>query len=266
LRRRLVDIDVSEDGIVVGGVVVGWPVLSLWRAPTDNDDPPGEWRETTPAARWRADGLDRIVETAAGVRRRRGSITRVVNYKSGIGHPIEHRQRIEIIDGAARISESIRFDRAVRDLPRVGVAFELPVEYARLTWLGLGPGDSYPDRRAAVRFGRWGAIVGDCTVPFVRPQEYGLHLDTEWFELASPGVRLHIAGDRPLAFSTLPFSADELEAATHAHLLPRPSATHVHLDVAHRGLGTAACGPDTHHRHLVRGGTYRFTWTLTACR
>ncbi len=99
-------------------------------------------------------------------------------------------------------------------------------------------------------------------MPFVRPQEYGLHLDTEWFELASSRARLHIAGDQPLAFSALPHSVAELEAATHAHLLPASTATHVHLDVAHRGLGTAACGPDTHPRHLVAGGTYRFTWTV----
>ncbi len=255
---------ITDDGIVVEGVVVGWPTLSLWRAPTDNDDPPGEWRATTPAAGWRADGLDHIVETAADVRRRGGSVTRVVNFKTGTGHPIEHRQRIEIVDGTARITEMIRVDRALRDLPRVGVAFELPVEFDGLTWLGLGPGDSYPDRRAAGRFGQWEARIGELTVPFVRPQEYGLHVDTAWFEVASPAVTLGVAGDRPLAFSTLPHSVEELETATHAHLLPPSSATHVHLDVAHRGLGTAACGPDTHPRHLVTGGTYRFTWTMTA--
>ena len=157
----------------------------------------------------------------------------------------------------------IRVDRAFRDLPRVGVPFELPVEFDRLTWLGLGPGDSYPDRRAASSFGRWAAIVGELAVPFVRPQEYGLRLDTAWFELASPAVTLRFEGDRPLAFSALPHSVEELETATHRHLLPPSSATHVHVDVAHRGLGTAACGPDTHPRHLVSGGTHRFTWTMT---
>ena len=166
----------------------------------------------------------------------------------------------------ARISERIAIDRSIADLPRVGVQFTLPVHFDRLTWLGLGPGDSYPDRRVAARFGHWAARVGETTVPFVRPQEYGLHLDTQWFDLASPRLALRVAGDEPLAFSALPLSVAELEAATHAHLLPQPSATHVHLDVAHRGLGTAACGPDTHARHLVRGGAYRFTWTITAAR
>ena len=194
-------------------------------------------------------------------------MTRVVTLATATGRPIEHRQRVEALDGSRLlVAETITIDRALLDLPRVGVTFALPAAFDRLDWLGLGPGDSYPDRRAAVRFGRWKAEVADLVVPFVKPQEYGLHVDTEWFRLASPELALHVDGDRPLAFSALPHSTAELQSATHAHLLPPSTATHVHLDVAHRGLGTAACGPDTHRRHLVDGGTYRFTWTLTAAR
>jgi beta-galactosidase len=197
------------------------------------------------------------------VRRRSGAVTRVVGYATGEGHPIEHRQRIDVVDGSRlRITEVIAVDRSLRDLPRVGVRFSLPAEFAELTWLGLGPGDSYPDRRAAVRFGRWKATVEEQFVPFVKPQEYGLHLDTCWFELVSPRSVLGVEADAPVAFSALPHSVEELEGVTHAHLLPPSTATHVHIDVAHRGLGTAACGPDTHPRHLVRGGTSRFGWTL----
>ena len=255
---------VGDDGIAADDVAVGWAQLALWRAPTDNDDPPGEWRATTPAARWRADGLDRLTIVDAETRRRGRSVTRVVRYTTGTSLPIEHRQRIDAVDAAQlRISEQISVDRSLADLPRVGVAFQLPVGFQRVSWLGLGPGDSYPDRRAAARFGRWDASVDDLVVPFVKPQEYGLHLDTNWLEVASASVVLRIHGDRPLGFSALPHSVEELQAATHAHLLPPSTATHVHLDVAHRGLGTAACGPDTHPRHLVAGGTFRFTWTLS---
>jgi beta-galactosidase len=264
-RRGPAGLTTGEGGISAGDVVVGWPQLSLWRAPTDNDDPPGEWRATTPAARWRADGLDRLTVVDADTRRRGRAVTRVVRWATGAGGAIEHRQRVDAVNASQlRISEQISIDRSLSDLPRVGIAFELPVEFGRLTWLGLGPGDSYPDRRAAVRFGWWQANVDDLVVPFVRPQEYGLHLDTNWFELASSSLVLRVHGDRPLGFSALPHSVEELEAATHAHVLSPSVATHVHVDVAHRGLGTAACGPDTHPRHLVAGGTYRFTWTLSA--
>jgi beta-galactosidase len=37
----------------------------------------------------------------------------------------------------------------------------------------------------------------------------------------------------------------------------------VHLDAAHRGLGTASCGPDVLARYRLRAGTYRFAYRLT---
>jgi hypothetical protein len=43
----------------------------------------------------------------------------------------------------------------------------------------------------------------------------------------------------------------------------------VHVDAAHRGLGTALCGPDTLPEYLLALGKYRWSYTLvtpTACR
>ena len=36
----------------------------------------------------------------------------------------------------------------------------------------------------------------------------------------------------------------------------------VHVDGAHRGLGSAACGPEPHDRHRLRPGRYRWSWTM----
>jgi beta-galactosidase len=62
--------------------------------------------------------------------------------------------------------------------------------------------------------------------------------------------------------SALPHSAADLTAASHAHELPARDRTFVHVDAAHRGLGTLACGPDTHDRWKLDGGRYRWAWTL----
>ena len=34
------------------------------------------------------------------------------------------------------------------------------------------------------------------------------------------------------------------------------------LAPAHRGLGTASCGPDTLPRYVVRPGTFRWSWSI----
>ncbi len=58
------------------------------------------------------------------------------------------------------------------------------------------------------------------------------------------------------------FRAEDLAAAKHdVELKPRPE-TVIHLDAAHRGLGTASCGPDTLPEYLVGPGTYEWSWTI----
>ncbi|MGI9052671.1 MAG: glycoside hydrolase family 2 TIM barrel-domain containing protein [Ilumatobacteraceae bacterium] len=264
-RRRMCRVD--EDGLTVGDVQLDWPALSLWRAPTDNDDPPGAWRPgPAPAATWRELGLDCLRADDVQVSRRAGTWHRTVRYETATGAPIEHRQRARVVDDAIEVAEDIGIDPALRDLPRVGVAFMLSPGYEGVRWSGLGPGSSYPDRQAAVGRGVWQSTVDEQELSFVMPQEHGLHLATDWLELAATDQRLLIAADRPFAFSALHHTAADLAAATHAHLMPRRDETCVHLDLAHRGLGMFACGPDTHQRHRLHGGSYRLTWTLSASR
>ena len=129
-------------------------------------------------------------------------------------------------------------DRAARDLPR-------------------------PEARRARR----PAIarrVTEQNVPYIRPQENGGHADVRWLELTDDAGQRSAASrfDAPAQVSATHHRAADLAAATHhVELVPRPE-TIVHLDVAHRGLGTASCGPDTLPGYLVGPGTYRWSWTL----
>ena len=177
---------VDTDGIAVGDLRLAWPRLSLWRAPTDNDDPPGAWRPTPgPAGAWRAAGLDRLTHGDVEIRRRGTTITRIITYPTASGARIVHRQTARPVAGGVELTDDVRIDRSLDDLPRVGVAFTLPAGFEQLSWSGLGPGSSYPDRRAAVRRGTWRSTVAEQRLPFVMPQEHGLHLDTDWLEVAS---------------------------------------------------------------------------------
>ena len=122
------------------------------------------------------------------------------------------RGRCELVD------ETVRIDRSFRDLPRVGVRFVLPAGFERLTWLGLGPGRATRTgarRSASVagrRRGRADPAVRDA--PGARPAPRHRVV-----ELASDDLTVRIAGDRPLAFSALHHSVEDLTATTHAHIL-----------------------------------------------
>jgi beta-galactosidase len=199
------------------------------------------------------------------VRARAGRWTRRAELAGTADGPaIHHRQVVSRVGDAVRFDEEVVIPAELDDVARVGVVFTVPSALDELTWWGLGPGDSYPDRRAAARVGRWRTRVGDQRLPFVKPQEFGHHLDTSWFGLAGRRVAVVVRGDRPLGFSALRHTAQDLAAAAHAHELVMRRDTEVHLDAAHRGLGTAACGPDTRPPFLVGSGRYRWTWWIAA--
>ena len=150
-----------------------------------------------------------------------------------------------------------------RHAVRVGVVFTLPPGYEEMEWLGLGPHETYPDRKRGGRFGRWKSTVTDQYVPYIRPQEHGGHTDTRWLALRrDDGTGLLFVCDEPRHVSVSHFLAGDLTAATHdVDLVPR-AETFIHIDAKHRGLGTASCGPDTLPEYLVGPGTYRWSYRV----
>jgi beta-galactosidase len=100
-------------------------------------------------------------------------------------------------------------------------------------------------------------------VPYVRPQENGGHTAVRWFELTGndgKGVRFDL--DKPRQVSVTPNRATELADKTHNVEVKASGNAVIHIDAAHRGVGTASCGPDTLNKYLVGPGTYSFAWTV----
>jgi beta-galactosidase len=100
-------------------------------------------------------------------------------------------------------------------------------------------------------------------VPYVKPQENGGRADVRWLEVSDGKSRgLRFGFDAPRQVSATHFRAEDLAAAKHdVELTPRRE-TVVCLDAAHRGLGTASCGPDTLPEYLVGPGVYEWSWMV----
>ena len=248
------------------------PVATCWRAPTDNDGLRQGWmRDVQGVLRsWRLLGLDRLERRATGVRfstARDGAARLRLDAELVGADPSQrarHRQQIRIEpSGVLHVVDTIEIPAAWSDVPRVGVVMRLPGEFSQLAWLGLGPHETYPDRKASGRFGRFAGTVAEQYVPYVVPQEHGHHTETRWLSLATDdGVGVLIACAKPVGFSASQYRAQDLSAALHTPDLVAHGETVLHLDAAHRGLGTGSCGPDTLPRYRVKPGTHRLTWTL----
>ncbi|MEM9204495.1 MAG: glycoside hydrolase family 2 TIM barrel-domain containing protein, partial [Actinomycetota bacterium] len=276
-RAKPIEIDLTDTGIeavaVAGDVVIeGDITASLWRAPTDNDGVSQGWMSEAKGVRldWLRWGLDRLtIETDSISRRTRNGAELITLKRRLVGPDAEatHQTKIRVADGVATFDETIVVPTEWNDLPRVGVRFAVPGELDQLTWFGLGPDETYPDRCSAAVVGKWSTPVAEQFHPYVVPQEHAAHVDTRWMMLTDAqrdGVLL--AGEQPLIMTARADHDVTLTAASTLAGLDPSTTTEVHIDTAVRGLGTAACGPDVLDRFVVRPGRHRFSWTLGASR
>jgi beta-galactosidase len=250
-------------------LVVSAPTISLWRAPTDNDGLKlAPLQELKPLGRWRAWGVDNIARTVERVQTKGATTTVRARYVGADPEAVVLQRTTYTMgtDGTVTVAEDVRIPKQLDDLPRVGLEFTLSAGLEHLRWYGRGPHESYPDRKHGVAIGIYESSVTDQYVPYVMPQEHGLHVDTRWFELADEDGRgLRFTASEPFAFSASHYSATDLAFATHDVELKPRAETIVHLDRAHRGLGTLSCGPDTLSHYRVGPGRYRWTWTIAPC-
>ena len=249
-------VEVDEEGLLVHPMLASPPVLNLWRAPTDNDEIGGM------AGRWRDWGLDALVRKVVGVEREGARVTVRAEYATGAGN-VRHEQVITPVAGGLRIEESAELPDALDDVARVGTVFETVGGLEVLDWYGQGPWESYPDRSAGAPVGHHSLPVDELFTPYLRPQESGGRHGVRRFTLSAPDATgLAVELGAPSQVSVSRYRAEDLAAAAHHdELVPRPGCV-VHLDAAHRGLGTASCGPDTSARYLIPPGIHRWMWTL----
>ncbi|MCU1367027.1 MAG: beta-galactosidase [Ilumatobacteraceae bacterium] len=217
--------------------------LNLWRAATDNDG----FKLMSPGAHT---ALGRWI--AAGVHARPADDL------------VEHRvdRRVDAA-GAVTMHHTVVVPDQLADLPRVGVLFAVPAGFDTVRWYGRGPYENYPDRNASTPVAVWERGVD--ASPYLVPQEFGLRTDVRWLELiAADGraVRVDVLG-APMHVSATRHTPAEVFAAGHEiDLVPRADLV-ICLDVAHRGLGTASCGPDVLPRYRIPAGTFTFAYRLS---
>lgn len=172
-----------------------------------------------------------------------------------------------VVDGGELQHHHIVVPETLDDAGRVGVRFAIPRRFDRLAWYGRGPGENYPDRRRGSMLGRWHSEVD--ALPYVVPQEYGLRTDTRWMSCSDvSGATVWIRAIDPVSLhlSVVEHPAESLYAASNVADLGASEWLWVHVDVAHRGVGTASCGPDVAPQHRIAAGVYEFTFWLGMTR
>ena len=234
--------------------------FQVWRAPTDNDrDVRREWQSM---------GLDRLHTYVYDCNWEQEEHCVAINADFALVSDTFPKQ----IEGSCRwkintageisLSADLHVGERIAFLPRFGLRLILDGSCERLEYFGLGPGDSYIDRKNAAYMGRFRGTVDSQMTDYIRPQECGNHYATEWaavYNKAREGLFFRRRGG--FDFQALPYTAEELDAAGHNYSLPPSDKTVVSLDYRQSGVGSNSCGPRLDERYQLR--EKEFTMELT---
>jgi beta-galactosidase len=249
---------IGPDGVLRHAVLRRPPQLCLWRALTDNDMAFGLDH------RFVRTGFFQLTPEEVNVDRSSGTLVVTTLYTAAFGDVVEHRRGVRVVgEDDYVLQEQVTLPQETSDGLRVGMEFELIEGFERAEWVGLGPWENYPDRRTSALLGAWDSAIDDLAVPYILPQENGTRGEVTELRVAGPAGIVQTSHATPLHINVGRYSTDQLEDAAHWWELPPARTTVVHLDVAHRGVGTAQLGPDTRPAHRLSGSEYSWTWRLT---
>ena len=149
--------------------------------------------------------------------------------------------------GAIKVSMHYTGTQGLPQLPAFGWRLIMPTTAKGFTYEGLS-GETYPDRMAGGIPGVY-EVEGLPVTPYLVPQECGMHMQTKWLKICRD-TSLDVSKDAPAGymkieatdetgfnFSCLPYTAQELENATHIEELPLPRRTVLRVDGPVRGVG-----------------------------
>ncbi|KAL4945750.1 hypothetical protein BDV06DRAFT_229948 [Aspergillus oleicola] len=254
-------------------------IPGFWRPPTDNDVPCdlGEWRRY---------GLDTLTSQL-----RKFSVsaadesTVVIETETFLSPAIlawgfETRTKYTISgDGALIVKTQIKPTGAKPvDVPRIGFDLLLNDHLDNATWFGLGPGESYADKKRSQKISIYSATTSELHTPYEVPQEGGNRMETRWLRLCDArdwGLRVkreadlsfddeseNVDYDKEILFQWVAtrYSPEAVEEAKHTNELVPEKQVRVRLDVESSGVGTGACGPRTLDKYRVpcEGRTFGF--------
>ena len=246
---------VSSDGQILLPSMEVAPRLTLWRAPTDNDEI-GHIAE-----KWEKWGIRNLTRSNSQVTRKGATVKIITNWKTESGIAIKHQQIVERVEDGIRVTEVVTLPRQLDDVARVGINFELSGDLDNYVYFGSGPFETMPDRSIG-KVHRWSSKVIEQYVPYIKPQENGGHVGVRWFSLSNrTNHGLYFQLDKPLMVTVTPHRSIDIAAATHNVFLKESGNTVVTIDATHRGVGTASCGPDTLEKYRIKPGTYKWSWT-----
>ena len=241
--------------------------LTFWRPPVTNDR---GWNMPAVLNPWRT----------AGEKARATEVTLIpspccpVIVRAKIAIPVgtSYAEVTYTVDstGALLVKGFIRPEAAgpapADELANVGFQTGILPSLNQIEWFGLGPDESYADRKSSSSLGLYRANALEWNPPYQPPQETGHRSGVRFARITDVSGRGFLIGAQhePFGMNLWPWTAEDLETTSHSNLLkPRDFLT-LNLDHSQMGLGgVAGWGQRQLDQYLLKAGQpYEFAFYL----
>ena len=240
------------------------PMPNFWRAPVDNDmgnqmpQRYGQWKIASMYLTYKdyrksqyAPNLEPEVEV------KENSVKVTFTYLMPTVPQSECKLSYEVY-GDGKVKTTLNYDpvKELGDMPEFGVIFKLNADYNHVEWYGLGPQETYADRKRGAKLGIYRNLVEENMAKYVTPQECGSKEEVRYAKVTDRkgrGMLFEMTKESgPMMFSALPYTPHEIENAKHAFELPQVHYTVVRAALGQMGIaGDDSWGARTHEEYLL---------------
>ena len=253
------------------------PKPNFWRAPTDNDCGnlmPMRYAQWKIASMYATHKDFRSKEryapsNAPETTVHENSVEVAFKYLMPTTPVSECRLAYEVF-GDGRVKTTLTYDpvKELGDMPEFGVLFKFNADYDHVKWYGLGPAETYADRKHGAKLGIYENSVSDNMARYLVPQECGNKEGVRWASITDrKGRGMLFEMDKnngPMMFSALPYTPHEMENAMHPYELPEVHYTVVRAAKGQMGVGgDDSWGAHTHPEYLLNAdGKMEFSFVF----
>ncbi|MBQ7689284.1 MAG: DUF4981 domain-containing protein [Clostridia bacterium] len=136
-------------------------------------------------------------------------------------------------DGTINLSVSANVTHNAPPLPRFGVQIVMQKRFDRLSYLGFGPKESYPDRFRSQKLRRFETTVADNYEHYIKPDECGAHYAAKTAKIrdeAGKGLAFTDSSEKGFLINAKHYTDLQLQNTTHDDELEETDATVVNVD------------------------------------
>ena len=160
-------------------------------------------------------------------------------YKLSVSEEVRVRVSYTVFtDGSIQVKSGYQGAPELPKLPIFALTFKVPADYDNLDWYANGPEENYIDRAFGAKLCRFRNRAADQVSAYLVPQESGNRTGVREVSITSDqghGITIEAPSAAPVESNISPYTAFELENATHHYELP--NVHHTVVTIAGRQMG-----------------------------